>query len=62
MIQQQPQDAERPRNGKNSPLLFQAGVFVVIVAVTLILFNGWQIWNSHQRDLQSAEYESANRS
>jgi len=60
MTQQQPQDAERPRNGKNSPLLFQAGVFVVIVAVTLILFNGWQIWNAHQRDLQSAENESAN--
>jgi diguanylate cyclase (GGDEF)-like protein len=60
MTQQQPQDAEQPRNGKNSPLLFQAGVFVVIVAATLILFNAWQIWNAHQRDLQSADHESAN--
>lgn len=60
MTQQQPQDADLPHKGKNSPLLFQAGVFVIIVAATLILFNVWQIWNAHQRDLKSAEYESAN--
>ncbi|CVD19492.1 Uncharacterised protein [Serratia marcescens] len=61
MTQQQPiQDAVPPRSVKSSPLLFQAGVFVIIVAATLILFNSWQIWNAHQRDLRSAEHESAN--
>lgn len=39
----------------SSPLLFQAGVFVIIVALTLILFSSWQICNTHQRDLNSAE-------
>lgn len=61
MTQQQPiQDAVPPRSVKSSPLLFQAGVFVIIVAATLILFNSWQIWSAHQRDLRSAEHESAN--
>lgn len=61
MTQQQPiQDAVPARSVKSSPLLFQAGVFVIIVAATLILFNSWQIWNAHQRDLRSAEHESAN--
>ncbi|CAI0740403.1 Bacteriophytochrome cph2 [Serratia entomophila] len=61
MTQQQPTpDAERPPHAKSSPLLFQAGVFVIIVALTLVLFSGWQIWNAHQRDLSSAEHESAN--
>ncbi|CAI0740266.1 sensor domain-containing diguanylate cyclase [Serratia ficaria] len=61
MTQQQPtQEAKQARTAKSSPLLFQAGVFILIVAVTLILFNSWQIWNAHQRDLRSAEHESAN--
>lgn len=61
MTQQQPtQNAEQPLNVKSSPLLFQAGVFIIIVAATLILFNGWQIWNARQRNLSNAKHESAN--
>jgi diguanylate cyclase (GGDEF)-like protein len=44
----------------NSPLLFQAGVFIIIVALTLVIFNAWQIWNAYQRNLQSAENVSEN--
>lgn len=61
MIQQQPTPAtERPPGAKSSPLLFQAGVFVIIVALTLILFSSWQIWNAHQRNLNRAEDEFTN--
>lgn len=57
MTRQQPtQNAEQPLNVKSSPLLFQAGVFIIIVAATLILFNGWQIWNARQRNLSNAEH------
>lgn len=58
--QQPPQNVQAPDNKKNSPLLLQAGVFVIIVALTLVIFNAWQIWNTHQRNLQSAAYDSEN--
>lgn len=35
-------------------------MFVVVVVVTLIVFNTWQIWNSHQRNLQSAASDAEN--
>lgn len=49
-----------PGKKKNSPLLFQAGVFVIIVVLTLVMFNAWQIWNAHQRNLQIASVDSEN--
>ncbi|HHQ6600924.1 TPA: sensor domain-containing diguanylate cyclase [Serratia fonticola] len=55
-----PQKQPLPGKKKNSPLLYQAGVFVIIVVFTLIMFNAWQIWNSHQRNLQIAANDSAN--
>lgn len=61
MQPQHPRQKVQPSgNKKNSPLLFQAGVFIVIVALTLIMFNAWQIWNSHQRNLQTAAYNAEN--
>ncbi len=35
-------------------------MFVIIVVLTLIMFNAWQIWNAHQRNLQIAENDSQN--
>lgn len=55
-----PQKDQLPGKKKNSPLLFQAGVFVIIVVLTLVMFNAWQIWNAHQRNLQIAENDSEN--
>lgn len=55
-----PQKDHLPRHKKNSPLLFQAGVFVIIVVLTLVMFNAWQIWNAHQRNLQIASNDSEN--
>ncbi len=62
MIQPQrpPQSTSSLSNKKNSPLLFQAGVFIIIVALTLVAFNAWQIWNAYQRNLQSAANDSEN--
>ncbi|QIP89990.1 putative regulator [Serratia fonticola] len=34
-----PQKQPLPGKNKNSPLLYQAGVFVIIVVLTLIMFN-----------------------
>ncbi|MFC0227323.1 sensor domain-containing diguanylate cyclase [Serratia aquatilis] len=48
------------RDVRLSPLPFQAAMFVVIVVVTLIAFNTWQIWNAHQRNLQSAAKDAEN--
>ncbi|OCJ46567.1 sensor domain-containing diguanylate cyclase [Serratia sp. 14-2641] len=55
-----PQKQPLPGKNKNSPLLYQAGVFVIIVVLTLIMFNAWQIWNAHHRNLQIAENDSQN--
>ncbi|MCS3408068.1 GGDEF domain-containing protein [Serratia sp. AKBS12] len=49
-----------PDRHKNSPLLLQAAVFVIIVAVTLIVLNAWQIWHARQIDLKTAENTSSN--
>lgn len=55
-----PQKDQLSGKKKNSPLLLQAGVFVIIVVITLVVFNGWQIWNAHQRNLQIAANDSEN--
>ncbi|CAM4087250.1 sensor domain-containing diguanylate cyclase [Serratia silvae] len=55
-----PQRDQIPEKNKNSPLLYQAGVFVIIVVLTLVVFNAWQIWNAHQRNLQIAGNDSEN--
>ncbi|AHG22010.1 diguanylate cyclase [Chania multitudinisentens RB-25] len=59
-VQQPPQHSSQQGHKKNSPLLLQAGVFVVIVVLTLVVFNTWQIWNTHQRNLQGAENNAEN--
>ncbi|MDC6110213.1 sensor domain-containing diguanylate cyclase [Serratia rubidaea] len=51
-----------PESAKSgtSPLLFQAAVFVVIVVVTLLVFNIWQSWHARKLDLQSADNGASN--